>query len=47
MYGEIMYRYATLREKEVAGGRAIPESKTNDLGTVKVQWRDCVKTGTR
>ncbi|CAM9494674.1 unnamed protein product, partial [Hapterophycus canaliculatus] len=37
-------RFATLREKDI-GGRALPESKTSEIGTIKVVWRDCVKTG--
>eukprot|EP00904_Undaria_pinnatifida_P000211 jgi/Undpi1/10190/HiC_scaffold_28.g12643.m1 len=37
-------RFATLREKEI-GGRALPEEKTSELGTVKIVWRDSVKTG--
>ena len=38
------FRYATLNEKDI-GGRALPECLTNDLGTVKVVWRNCVKAG--
>eukprot|EP00752_Nemacystus_decipiens_P004714 g4298.t1 len=37
-------RFATLKEKAI-GGRALPSDKTSDLGTIKVVWRDCVKTG--
>ncbi|CAM9973714.1 unnamed protein product [Scytosiphon promiscuus] len=37
-------RFPTLREKDI-GGRALPESRTSDIGTIKVVWRDCVKTG--
>ena len=37
-------RFATLKEKDI-GGRALPSDKTSELGSIKVVWRDCVKTG--
>ncbi|CAN0031698.1 unnamed protein product, partial [Laminaria digitata] len=37
-------RFATLREKEI-GGRALPDEKTSELGSVKIVWRDSVLTG--
>eukprot|EP00903_Cladosiphon_okamuranus_P016893 g15574.t2 len=37
-------RYATIKEKDI-GGRSLPAEKTSELGTIKVEWRDCVKTG--
>ncbi|CAM9739449.1 unnamed protein product, partial [Ectocarpus sp. 12 AP-2014] len=40
-------RFTTLKEKQGnSGGRALKESRTSEIGAVKIVWNDCVKTGT-
>ncbi|CAN0275618.1 unnamed protein product [Pylaiella littoralis] len=38
-------RFTTLKEKNI-GGKSLPERYASELGSVKIVWRDCVKTGT-
>ncbi|CAM9824490.1 unnamed protein product, partial [Hapterophycus canaliculatus] len=41
-------RFATLEEKSKGsggGGRALKRSRTSEIGTIKLVWRDCIKKG--
>ncbi|CAN0275678.1 unnamed protein product [Pylaiella littoralis] len=37
-------RFTTLKERKI-GGKSLPETHASELGSVKIVWRDCVKTG--
>lgn len=46
-WSSVRNRFVTLKEKENNndGGRSLKRSRTKELGTIKIEWSDCVKTG--